>query len=235
MEQQAVQTLLPPMLSDMITLLGIVLSVLLLVAVAYLWTTRQQTDSEVKKVREEMKKLSKRITDLDQKVAELKIRKTVSELPPIEPFGKKFGEPEEPVAAPEKPWKKFIEAFNFLAASMQVPGQLKACEKFVGDNSLRMLAHGGMITKFLPAQDVEDSNFWAWKIPETNQYAVVPNPLIPCDNNLYEKSGMKETFALNYEEGTYKKYVVKLPAIFVCGDANSWQIREPGVIDLERE
>ena len=118
---------------------------------------------------------------------------------------------------------------------MMVPGQLKACQKFVEDNGLRMLKYAGMMN-FIPALDVEDSNFWLWKIsPDLNQYAVVPNPMKPCDNELYERGGLKIVFAMNYKDGIYKKYVVDTPAIFTIDNSNQWKLQDPGVVDLERK
>ena len=118
---------------------------------------------------------------------------------------------------------------------MAVPGQRKACEKFVDDNGLKMLMYGGMMT-FMQAVDVEESNYWAWKIPETqNQYAVVPNPMKPCDDDIYSRGGLKETFASNYKNGTYKKYAVTLPAIFLCSAGENWHLKQPGTLNLERQ
>ncbi|MBQ3336714.1 MAG: hypothetical protein IJG80_04855, partial [Selenomonadaceae bacterium] len=128
----------------------------------------------------------------------------------------------------------FVDEYNKLAAEMSKPGQLMRCEKFVRNNKLRILTYGGALT-FRPAIDVKDSGYWAFKC-ELDEYAVVPNPMNPCDEELHEHGGMKETFALNYVEGVYRKYFVKLPALFnlEAGD-DGWHLKSPGVVNLERK
>ena len=126
-----------------------------------------------------------------------------------------------------------MESYNHIAASMAVPGQLKACENFVIENRLKILVYTGSMN-FVPAIDVKESKFWAWKIEEGNRFAVVPNPMAKYDEDLHSHSGMKETFASNYEKGSYTKYFVELPAILTYDESNKWKILEPGVIKLER-
>ena len=46
----APQGILPPMMGDMLTVLGVVLNVLLLIGVAYLWASNQQMKSKLSKV-----------------------------------------------------------------------------------------------------------------------------------------------------------------------------------------
>lgn len=232
-ETAAVQGLFPPLMSDMMTLLSIALNILLMFAVAYLWATRN-AGNNLKDVEEKIKKQANRIKKLEESVQEIKPHKVVDTVIEAEPFGIKPNEPrEEPMDISVIGLQKFIEAYNHIAASMSVPGQLKACEKFVGDHGLRMLLYGGVMT-FLPALDVEESNYWAWKIPEEQHlFAVVPNPMKPCDSNLNERGGLKMTFTTNFQDGVYKKYTVDTPAIF-SDEGNTWHLRNPGVLDLAR-
>ena len=58
--------------------------------------------------------------------------------------------------------------------------------------------------------------------------------MIKYDEELHSHSGMKETFASNYESGNYTKYFVELPAILDCDENDKWKILEPGVINLGR-
>ena len=67
-----------------------------------------------------------------------------------------------------------------------------------------------------------------------DEYAVVPNPLNPCDEELHEFGGMKEVYALNYQGGVYKKYIVKLPAILTSDPLKGWELKDTGVVNLER-
>ena len=117
---------------------------------------------------------------------------------------------------------------------MMVPGQEKACQKFIDDNDLSTIKFG-MTGNFLPAVTVNDSNLWAWKTTTANTYAVVPNPMKPCTGELYEEDGMKSIFAMNFQNGIYKKYIVKVPAIFTIDEKNRWKLKDPGVVDLERQ
>ena len=87
---------------------------------------------------------------------------------------------------------------------------------------------------FRPAIDAKDSNYWAFKC-RGDEYAVVPNPMKPCDEEFHEHGGMKELFALNYESGVYRGYFVKLPALFSHDSKKAWTLKNPGVINLERK
>lgn len=234
MEETTVQGFFPPMMSDMLIMLSIVLNVILMFAVAYLMLTRNQ-DGKFRQLDDRIKRVANDLKILDEKVRGMKPPKKVDTVPDAQPFGINPNAPREDPSDVSGIWKRFVDNYNFLAASMMVPGQLKACQKFVEDNGLRMLNYAGMMN-FIPALDVEDSNFWLWKIsPDLNQYAVVPNPMKPCDNELYERGGLKIVFAMNYKDGIYKKYVVDTPAIFTIDNSNQWKLQDPGVVDLERK
>ena len=87
---------------------------------------------------------------------------------------------------------------------------------------------------FRPAIDAKDSLYWAFKC-SGEEYAVFPNPMNPCDENLYEFGGMKEIYTLNFEDGVYRKYFVKQPAIFVQDPLKGWMLKNSGVVNLERK
>lgn len=233
MEDMAAQGILPPIMTDMLLMLNLVLSVILMFAVAYLLMTRQQND-KIRKINDRLKKISNELKLLDGKIRDMKPPRKVDSVPAAEPFGINPNEPREEMSESSGVWRRFVEDYNHIAASMQVPGQLKACQKFVEDNGLRLLQYSGMMN-FTPALDVEESGYWLWKFPDSNQYAVVPNPMKPCTEEVYERGGLKIVFAMNYKDGIYKKYVVDTPAIFSIDGANHWQVKDPGVIDLERK
>lgn len=224
-------------LSDALNFLSLGLSVVLLFAVAYLWSSNNRKSSELQQLQAEFQKLKKRLTTLEEKVHEIREPTVVSEVPPIEPFGLDFDEPRESrmVATPlepQKPWLNFIKEYNEFAEALASPGQLRKCEKFVRDNKLKILTYSSAMT-FRPAIDVKDSIYWAFK-SSGNEFAVVPNPMNPCDEELHEYSGMKEIYALNYQGGVYRKYFVKLPAIFTSDPVNGWRLKDTGVVNLER-
>lgn len=223
--------ILPPILADVLLFLNIAISVMLMFAVAYLMTRNDK--SELRQLDGKIKKLSQEVKALEEKLRE-KPQKKVDTVPKAEPFGINPRLPREESADMSKLWKRFVEDYNHIAASMLVPGQLKACQRFVEENELRMLQYSGMMN-FLPTMEVEESNYWLWKIPSEKIYAVVPNPMKPCDEELYERGGLKMVFAINYKDGVYKKYVVETPAIFTIDETNRWKLKDPGVVELERK
>lgn len=224
------------MFSDALNFLSLGLGVVLLFAVAYLWSSNSNKTAELEGIQSELKRMKKTLSKLEDKVNVMREPKVVDEVPQAEPFGIDLTEPVETritPLAPQEPWLNFIDDYNKLAAEMQNPGQLMKCEKFVRNNKLRILTYGGALT-FRPAIDVKDSDYWAFKC-ELDEYAIVPNPMNPCDEELHEHGGLKEIFALNYQNGVYRKYFVKLPALFNLGTDNTWQIKNPGVANLERK
>ncbi|MBR3050623.1 MAG: hypothetical protein IKN16_11090 [Selenomonadaceae bacterium] len=225
-----------PVFADALNFLSLGLSVVLLFAVAYLWSSNNNKSAQIEAIQSELKRMKKTLSTLQEKVSQMREPKVVSEVEQAEPFGIDLTEPlsnRMTPLAPQDPWITFIDDYNELAEEMKKPGQLFRCEKFVRDNKLRILTYGGALT-FRPAIDVKDSGYWAFKC-DLDEYAVVPNPMNPCDEELHAHGGMREIFALNYQEGVYKKYFVKLPALFNLDVEGTWQLKSPGVVNLERK
>ena len=236
--EEASVSILPPFLSDILMFLGIVLSIILLVAISYIWSTQRQDREDISKLSSDFKQLSKKVKMLEdnsnEKTTEITETKNVSEKINIEPIKTPIEKKSQIIYDKEKEvWKSFLEDYNHIAESMAVPGQLRACENFVADNNLKILVYTGDM-KFVFVSRVIDSKFWAWHIEESYKYVVVPNPMITYDENLHIHEGMKETFASNYENGKYTKYFIQLPAIFSYNKEDGWKILEPGVIKLGR-
>ena len=229
------ETMASPLFADALNFLALGLSVVLLFAVAYLWSSNSTKAAQIEKLQAETQKMKKKLDKVEEKVNQLREPTVVSEVPQVEPFGLDISEP-RPLnvtpLAPQDPWMDFVADFNTLAEEMVKPGQLTRCEKFVREKKLRALTYGGAMT-FRPAIDVRDSSYWAFKL-SGDEFAVVPNPMNPCDEEMHEQGGMKEIFALNYQRGTYKKYSVKLPAIFTHDPERGWMLKNPGVVNLER-
>lgn len=221
--------------SDALNFLSLGLSVVLLFAVAYLWSSNNNKTEQLATIQADLKRMKKTVSTLQEKVNQFREPKIVSEVQQVEPFGIDLTEPLSKritPLAPQDPWLNFIDDYNKLAAEMKNRGQLMKCEKFVRNNKLRILTYGGALT-FRPAIDVKDSGYWAFKC-ELDEYAIVPNPMNPCDEELHTYGGIKEVFSLNYADGIYRKYIVKLPAIFSVDDNGSWHIKRPGALNLER-
>ena len=237
--EEASVGILPPFLSDAITFLGVVLSIILLIAFAYIWSTQRQDREDIAKLSAGFKQLSKKVKVLEENSGQTTVVKQEENLPNAEPFGMAIEKKVQPVESEpienenisKNVWETFLENYNHIAESMAVPGQLKACENFVSENNLKILAYIGNM-KFILVSSVADSRFWAWQIEGSKKYVVVPNPMVTYDEELHSREGMKETFASNYEKGKYTKYFVKLPAIFSYNNENDWKIIEPGVINL---
>ena len=240
MEEAAVS----PMFSGALNFLSLGLGVVLLFAVAYLWSSNTNKTAELAAIQAELKRMKKTVNTLQEKINQLREPTVVSDVPQAAPFGIDLSVEDDdddfslPLGKmtplkPQDTWISFIDEYNELAKEMRKPGQLMKCEKFVRDNKLRILTYGGALT-FRPAIDVKDSSYWAFKCG-LDEYAVVPNPMHPCDEELHDHGGLKEIFALNYTDGIYRKYFVKLPALFELDMNDSWRLKNPGVANLERK
>ena len=231
------EVMVSPLLSSALNFLSLGLSVVLLFAVAYLWSSNNNKTAELAKLQEDVKRMKKTVRTLEDKVSLIREPRAVTSVPQVEPFGIDLLEQQETQRitplAPQALWMNFIEDYNDLAAEMASRVQLKKCERFIRDNKLKILTYGGAMT-FRPAIDAKDSSYWAFKC-QGDEFAVVPNPMKPYDETLHTHSGLKDLFALNYEDGVYKRYRVKLPALFTQDSIRGWQLKNPGVANLERE
>ncbi len=221
-------------LSDVLNFLSLGLSVVLLMATAYLWSSNNRKSDELQQLQKDVQKLKKKLSTLEERVSEIREPQVIADVPEVEPFGLNLDEHKEmriTPLAPQKMWLNFVQDYNNFVAELESPGELRKCEKFVRDNKLKSLTYGNSTIR--PAIDVKDSIYWAFKC-SGDEFAVVPNPLNPCDDMLVELGGLKELYALNYKDGTYKKYFVKTPAIVTSDSVNGWRLKETGVVNLER-
>lgn len=221
--------------SETLHFLSFGLSIVLLLATAYLWSSNNRKSAEIQQLQTDLKKVKKSLSTLEEKVREIREPQVISEVPDAEPFGLSLNEQKDlriTPLAPQKMWLNFVQAYNEFAGSLAAPGILRKCEKFVQDNKLKLLTCGSS-ANFKPAIDIKDSIYWAFKC-SSDEFAVVPNPMNPCDETLYEYGGMKELYTMNFEDDVYTKYIVKVPAIFTYDQENGWKFREIGVVNLER-
>ena len=232
-------TMVSPMLSGVLNFLALGLSVVLLFAVAYLWSSNSRKTDELAKLQTDVRRMKKSLSTLEEKVSQFREPKVIADAVQIEPFGLDLSDPQAQritPLAPQDPWMEFLEEFNKFAAFCANPdarGLLKKCEKFIKDEKLKILTYGSNMT-FRPAIDAKDSLYWAFRC-QGEEYAIVPNPINPCDESFCELGGLKEIFETNYESGTYRKYFVKSPAIFTQDPLKGWTLKISGVINLERE
>ena len=73
MEETAVQGFLPPIMADALLLMNIAMSVVLMFACAYLAT--RNNNSEIRQLNDKIKKLSRDLKDLEDKVGNSKPQK----------------------------------------------------------------------------------------------------------------------------------------------------------------
>lgn len=205
-----------------LVVLSTVISIMALMAAAYSMLAQfkngrqiEENSAEIQKLKEEIKFRMPRDYNAPKKAA---------------------AKPENQAEINESLWHSFVADYNSLARSMAIPKAEEACNAFCAAHGIKMLVctdHaaniGGMIApKFNAVNDAGSSTYWAFNLKE-NLYAIVPNPLVPYSEKMHTEGGMKETFASNYENGSYKNIQVKLPAIFK-NQKGLWKIENPGVI-----
>jgi len=222
-------------LTETLNYLSLGLSLVLLLATAYLWSNNNRQDAEIKQLQSDLQRTKKTLRALEERVKEIREPQIISDVPEAEPFGLDLDEHKEmriTPLAPQKLWLNFVKDYNDFADALASPGQLKKCEKFVQENKLKILTYSSS-ANFRPAIDVKDSIYWAYRC-SGNEFAVVPNPMNPCDEELVEFAGLKELYALNYQDGVYRKYFIKLPALLRSDPLTGWVIKDTGVLNLER-
>ena len=221
------------------------ISFVALVGISYTYSVLISNRGKIAKIEDlerEMKSMEREIKDLKAQMVKYQFKEAV-------PVDK--GVPQSAInvaaasagegALKQEVWQAFVDDYNNLANSMDVPKAANACENFVRNNRLHMLIcvetydaeNGGGEPLYAPVDEVELSNFWAWQVPgKTDAFMVVPNPLVEYNEVLHTQKGMKETFASNYEKGSFKQIQVKLPAHFTQR-LGAWKIVQPGVIRLK--
>lgn len=237
--------LFPPLLASFMLVLVLVLGVGALVAAAYNWSMLVAVRKDFKKLTD----LAKDVTFLRQEINNLKkadAGDNGSEPAAPQPASPLKGDSASnqaysPLATAKPVWSNFVMDYNSLAVSMNVPKADEACRAFVENYHLALLAvdmeksrqQGGTVPQYKQVDTIENSCFWAWKIPVAglDNYAVVPNPMHKYNAKLHNEAGMKETFASNFTDGEYSGIMVKLPATFAAAQG-TWKIKDPGAIRL---
>lgn len=235
--------LFPPLVANIVLILVGTISVVALIGAAYNYSIiingRKQID-KIEQLERDLKALQNEVQEIKGRIAKYQLLEAA---PVDKGVPKNAVNTHKSVPAEEKDlqadvWSKFVTDYNNLAKSMNVPKAEEACANFVKSYDLHLLicvdsADAGNTPVYAPVDKMEISNFWAWNMtgmPE--DFAVVPNPLLGYDDKLHNHGGMKETFASNYESGSYQEIQVKLPAHFIQR-MGAWKIMQPGVIRLK--
>ena len=237
--------LFSPMIADTVLILVGVISLVALVGISYNYSLMFNARGKIAKIEaleQELKILQRELKELKSQMVKYQFK----EAAPIDKGVPKSAVNTAAAGAAESPlkqevWQAFVDDYNNLARSMDVPKADKACESFVRNNRLHLLIcvepsdmeNGGGTPLYAPVDEVELSNFWAWQVPgKADVFVVVPNPLVEYNEELHNHKGMKETFASNYEKGNFKQLQVKLPAQFMQR-LGAWKIVQPGVIKVQ--
>lgn len=232
------QGIFPPVVADMLIILSFAVSIIALIGAALSITSQKQVRDRLHRVselEEEVRKLQEELAAQPQGGGKAQAKRAEPPLRKAAPDAKEL-------SAERQIWQDFIDDYNSLAASMNVPRADEACEAFISNYKLQVLrldaaqmqpGSGQDTPVFVPADDVKSSGYWAWPLPGAqNRFVVVPNPLHGYTKTLHEKGGMKETFASNYKTGNFKLISVKIPAVF-RQDKKLWKIDQPGVIRVK--
>ncbi|BAL84422.1 hypothetical protein SELR_27140 [Selenomonas ruminantium subsp. lactilytica TAM6421] len=236
--------LFSPMVANIIIILAGTISFVALIGVAYCYSiliSKRDSFTKLDKFEQELKSLQQDVQELKKYVAKLQLQEAapIDRGVPATAVNTQKNKPADKTL-PSEVWQKFVDDYNNLAKSMNVPKAAEACENFVRDHKLHLLVcveteaqSGGSATPvYAPVDKVNLSNYWAWSVTgQPEDFVVVPNPFVEYTEKLHQESGMKETFASNYETGSFRQIQVKLPAHF-RQHLGAWKIVQPGVIRL---
>ena len=230
-----------------LSMFGLVLSLFLLFAAAYVIVSIRGIKKRLSKVRS----LERDVKALTNEVHSLRAVRA-SSISDADSDNAPTAKPPESASSggnganvESRLWMPFIEEYNKVTAGLKEPMVNLAVQEFIEKNnilSLMCLDHSAQPSpRFVLAEEATAGNFWVWALPENKgRFVVVPNPAFPYTENLHFEGGMKETFASNYEEQSkadgkkdYDKMTVKLPAIFKHEDDTApWIVEQPGLINV---
>lgn len=138
-------------------------------------------------------------------------------------------------------WQDLLDDYHALCENFDRTKGAELCMPIITKYGLHLLVcsdhaaveNGKAMPKFEEVEDLNEATFWAYDIPgQPDDFAVVPSPMFPYDQNLHESGGMKETFAARYEAGmTYDHVTVDMPALFSKRN-DKWNIEQPGLLRL---
>ena len=237
--------LFSPMVANIIIILAATISLVALVGVAYNYSiliSNRDKFAKIDKFEHELKSLQQDVQEIRKHMtkAQLQAAAPIDKGVPVTAVNTQKNKTADKELQPEV-WQQFVDDYNNLAKSMNVPKAEEACENFARDYKLHLLicvepeaqSAGSATPVYAPVDKVNLSNYWAWNVPgQPEDFAVVPNPFVEYNEKLHHEGGMKETFASNYETGSFREIQVKLPAHF-SQRLGAWKIVQPGVIRLK--
>ena len=229
-EMKVEPRLFSPMMTDVFVVLCFIISFILIGAVIYLYMQNQNFKSHGKKINSISRDLKAAIAELHNINAYLFPSKDKEEKKTVTPPPPKEENP--PKTVKREVWQEFIDAYNNLANSMEVPKADIACENFVKEHNLSLFKLESKTEGQPPvfAQGDKTAAYWGYQIPNEERFAVVVSPKLTFDEKLYKEGGLKESFASNFEDmKEIQKVAVKIPAIMTKKDGK-YIINQPGLL-----
>ena len=208
--------LFSPVMTDVFVVLCFVICFILIGCVIYLYMQNQNYKGHGKKINAISRDLKAAIAELHNINAYLfpsKEKEEKKHAPkPVEPPK----ETNAPKPVKKEVWQEFVDAYNNLANSMEVPKADIACENFIKEHNLTTFKLESKTAGQPPVFSEGDKNspYWGYKVPDEDRFAIVINPKIDFDEKLYKDGGLKESFASNFEDmKEIQKVAAKIPAI----------------------
>lgn len=228
-EMKVEPRLFSPMMTDVFVVLCFIISFILIGAVIYLYMQNQNFKSHGKKINSISRDLKAAIAELHNINAYLFPSKDKEEKKTVTPPPK---EENAPKTVKKEVWQEFVDAYNSLANSMEVPKADIACENFVKERGLMLFKLESKAEGQPPvfAEGDKNASYWGYKIPNEERFAIVVSPKLTFDEKFYKEGGLKESFASNFEDmKEIQKVTVKIPAIMSKKDGK-YVINQPGLL-----
>lgn len=229
-EMKVEPRLFSPMMTDVFVVLCFIMSFILIGAVIYLYLQNQNFKSHGKKINSISRDLKAAIAEIHNINAYLFPSKDKEEKKTVTPPPPKEENP--PKTVKKEIWQDFIDAYNNLANSMEVPKADIACENFIKEHNLSLFKLESKTEGQPPVFAAGDKNaaYWGYQIPNEERFAVVVSPKLTFDEKFYKEGGLKESFASNFEDmKEIQKVSVKIPAIMSKKDGK-YIINQPGLL-----
>lgn len=227
--------LFSPMMTDVFVIICFVLCFVLIGAVIYLYMQNQNYKSHGKKINAIARDLKAAIQEIHNIDAYLFPNKEKEEKKSAAKPVETPKETNPPKTVKKEVWQDFIDAYNNLANSMEVPKAEIACETFIKEHKLSTFKLESKTAGQPPvfSEGDKDSPYWGYKVPDEDRFAIVINPKLTFDEAFYKEGGLKECFASNFEDmKEIRKVVAKIPAIMTKKD-DKYIVNQPGLLRFE--
>ena len=168
--------LFPPMAAHILLIFVGAISMVALVGIAYNYSLTRSTREKIARVEE---------LERDVKILQCDIKALQDRLPKDAMPDNTDTKPAVDKAAggalagnvKQEVWQGFVDDYNNLANSMNIPKAAEACENFVRNNKVQLLvcvesqkAEDGKTLVYTAVDNVESSRYWAWNVTGKPDY-----------------------------------------------------------------